>query len=125
MNRIPYVLLRSAYSTCRGGSGMKTRGCRDGVSFLRRMALPLAFTRYCSTLNLYCGGQSSFYCPPHLQSLPYCNATTRPLRNIRSSPTSPVNAIHHTILVMAISCKGQRCPRRPFPSSSVPGHPTP
>jgi len=32
----------------------------------------LAFTRYCFTLELYCGSLSSFYCLPHLQSLPYC-----------------------------------------------------
>ena len=47
-------------------------------------ALSLAFTRYCFTLKLYCGSQSSFHCPPLLQSLPYCNTIARPMRNIRS-----------------------------------------
>jgi len=56
----------------------------------------------------FCGSLSSFYCPPHLQSLHYCNTTARLLRNIRPPPPTPrVNAIHHTILVMAIACKGK------------------
>jgi len=44
---------------------------------------------------------------PHLQSLPYCNTIGRPFRNIRPPPTPLSYAIHHTILAMAISCKGQ------------------
>jgi len=45
----------------------------------------------------------------HLQSPPDCNTIVRPLRNIYGHlPTPPpVYAIHHIILVMAISCKGQ------------------
>jgi len=43
----------------------------------------LAFTRYCFTLKPYCGSQSSFYCPPPLQTLPYCNTIAPPLPNIR------------------------------------------
>jgi len=46
--------------------------------------------------------------PSHLQSLPYCNTIARPLRNIRPTPaTLLLYAIHHTLLVMAISCEGQ------------------
>ena len=45
--------------------------------------------------------------PRHLQSLPYCNTIVRLLRNIRHPPTPPFYVIRHTILVMAISCKGQ------------------
>ena len=71
----------------------------------------LAFTRYCFTSKLYCGSPSSIHhpciAPLYLQSLLYCNHIARPLRNIRS-PTDPsLYAVHHTIVVMAISCKGQ------------------
>ena len=67
-----------------------------------------SLTRYCLTSKLYCGSPTSFYCPPpHLQSLPYCNTIARPLLNIRPPPTPLLYAIHHTILVMAILCKGQ------------------
>jgi len=46
---------------------------------------------------------------PHMQSLPYCNTIVRLLRKIRPPPpTPPFYAIHHTMLVMAMSCKG-RC----------------
>ena len=60
---------------------------------------------------------------PNLQRLPYCNTIARPLRNIRPiailsrahcaiyapPPTLPLYAIHHTLLVMAISlCKGSQ-----------------
>ena len=38
------------------------------------------------------------------------------LRNIRPPPTTLVYAIHHTQLVLAISCKGQTCTR---PSRAV------
>ena len=54
----------------------------------------LAFTRYCFTLNLYCGSQSSFHSPPYLQSLPFCNTIARPLRNIRPDPDPPL--VSHT-----------------------------
>jgi len=57
----------------------------------------LAFTRYCFTSKLYCGSQSSIYCPPPGLTLTVTLTT----------PTPPVYAMHHTILAMAISCKGQ------------------
>jgi len=59
-------------------------------------------------LKLYCGSQSSFYCPP-----PQCKTypVAMPLHGYCAiyapPPPPPVYAIHHTILVMAISCKGQ------------------
>jgi len=68
----------------------------------------LAFARDYFTSKLYCGSQSSFYCHPQLQRLPCYNIIARPLRNIRPPPTEPpFDAIHHTPLVMVISCKGQ------------------
>jgi len=46
--------------------------------------------------------------PSHPQSLHYCNTIARLLSNIRPPPpTYRVYAIHHTILAMTISCKGQ------------------
>jgi len=72
------------------------------------LALPwsLAFTRYCFTSKLYCGSPSFFYCPP-----PTCKAYPIAILlhdhcAINAPPaTPPLNAIHHTIWVMAISCK--------------------
>jgi len=53
------------------------------------------------------GVHHPFIAPLHLQSLPYCNTIARPLRNIRLPPNDPfLYAIHHTILVIAIPCKG-------------------
>ena len=34
---------------------------------------PCESSRYCFTSKLYCGSQSSVYCPFYLQSLPHCN----------------------------------------------------
>ena len=56
----------------------------------------LAFARYCFTSKLYCGSQSSSYCPPHLQSLPCCNTIAQLLRNIRP-PTAPPLCMPYTI----------------------------
>jgi len=67
----------------------------------------LAFTRYCFTLRLTCTNQSSFYSPPHPHCPHYCTTSTRLLRNTRPPFDPLVYAIHHTMLVMAISCKGQ------------------
>jgi len=68
----------------------------------------LAFTRYCLTSSRLCTNQSSVHCsrPPALPMLLqyYCMSigqyTTPP-------STSILYAIHHTILVITISCKGQ------------------
>jgi len=67
-----------------------------------------AFTRYCFTSKLYCGSLSSFHWPPPpakptlLQY--YCTPNAQ---YTNPSPTPRVYAIHRTILVMAISCKGE------------------
>jgi len=68
----------------------------------------LAFTRYCFTSKLYCVSQSSFHCPqppanPTL--LQYCCTTIAQYTPHHRPP--PLYATHHTISVMAISCKGQ------------------
>jgi len=68
----------------------------------------LAFTRSCFASKLYCGNPSSVY-PP----LPTCKAY--PIAILLHDcwaidallPTPLLFAIHHTVLVMAISCKGQ------------------
>jgi len=44
---------------------------------------------------------SQLHCPH------YCNAIAGLLRNIRRPPDPQLYAMHNTILVMAISCKGQ------------------
>jgi len=68
----------------------------------------LAFTRYSFALRLLYTNQSSLYCLPPL-ALPiivlyYCTTCA-----IYDPPRPPLAyAIHHTILAMAISCKGQR-----------------
>jgi len=53
--------------------------------------------------------------PFHLHCPHYCNSIARLLRNIRRPPDSPFVAIHHIILVMAISCKGQLAACIPCP----------
>jgi len=65
----------------------------------------LAFTRYSFTLNLLCTSQSFVYPPlfcPHC-----CKTIARPLSNARPPPTPLLYALHHTLLVMTISYKGQ------------------
>jgi len=67
-----------------------------------------AFTRYFSTLKLYYGSLYSLCCPP-----PICNAypfsiLLHDLCTIYAPPpTPPLYAIHHSLLGMAILCKGQ------------------
>ena len=77
------------------GVGRAVPGLTRGAPTLLSGPLPphLAFTRYCFASKLYCESQSSLYCPPHLQSLPYCDTIARPLRNIRPS-TDPPFACH-------------------------------
>jgi len=67
----------------------------------------LASTRYCFTSKLYCGSPSAFCCPPPPAKptlLQY--ACTTIAQYTPPPPTPPLYAIHHTMLVMAISCKG-------------------
>jgi len=67
----------------------------------------LAYTRYPFTLKLCarvshpCIASPPLYCPH------YCNTIARSLCSVRP-PTAPpiVFAMHHTILVRTISCKG-------------------
>ena len=48
-----------------------------------------------------------FIVPPHLQSLPYSNIVHDHCAIYAPPPTAPFYAIHHIILVIAISCEGQ------------------
>jgi len=43
----------------------------------------------------------------HLHCPPWCNTIARLLASIRPPPTYRAYALHHTILVITISCKGQ------------------
>jgi len=68
----------------------------------------LTFTRYRFTLRLLCGSQSFLY-RPLPRALPallqyYCTSIAQ---DTTPPPTLSLYAIHYTILVMAISCKGQ------------------
>ena len=79
----------------------------------------MAFARCCFASRLLCRNQSSLYCPPPpvLPALSqyYC----MPIAQYAALPRPPLlHGIHYTILVMAISCKGQ-CARS---SATVTGH---
>jgi len=105
-----------------GGASSSSReesapGFGDGVLWTRapwkteggeEAQVSLAFTRYCFTSRLLCTINHPFIAPSHLHCLHYCNTVVRLLRNIRRPPDPPFVALHHTILVVAISCKGQR-----------------
>jgi len=68
----------------------------------------LASTRYSFTLRLLCTNQSSlnFPRPSALRTLLHSYRTTF-AQYKNPPPTLPLYAIHHTLLVMTISCKGQ------------------
>jgi len=69
---------------------------------------PLAFTRYCFTSKLHCESLSFLCCPPQTcNAYPVAILLHAHCAMYAPPPTLPVYAIHHTILVMAISCKGQ------------------
>jgi len=82
--KLPAFCQRQAHNAVRHAA--RSRPARSATG--HRSRTRAAFTRYCFTSKLYCGSPSSFYRPPHLQSLPYCNTIARPLRNIRP-PTDP------------------------------------
>ena len=68
----------------------------------------MAFTRDCFTSKLYRESLSSFYCPDP----PATPTLLQYYRTIIAQytpppPTPPSYAIHYTLLVMAILCKGQ------------------
>jgi len=58
--------------------------------------------------KLYCGSQSSFYCPPPLAKPTLLHFSCTTIAQHTPPPADPsfIYAIHHTILAMAISCKG-------------------
>jgi len=68
----------------------------------------LALTRHRFTSKLYCGSQSSFYCPPPTsKGYPIAILLHGHFATRAPPPPTPLYAIHHTLLVMAISYKGQ------------------
>jgi len=74
----------------------------------RKATLGLAFTRYSFTSRLLCTNQLSFHAP-RSAALPtlvqyYCTMIGRYKTPL---PTSRLYTIHHTILAITISCKGQ------------------
>ena len=71
----------------------------------------VAFKIYCFTSSRVCTHQSSF--PPARLHCPHCcNTIARLLGSVRTFPTPLLYVIHHTILLMTISCLGQAPPRR-------------
>jgi len=97
------------WGLCPGNPGVGVGRCLSEVDRSSSPSQGLASTRYFFTPKLYCGSPSSFYCPPWpanptlLQY--YC--TTIAQYTPPPAPTPPSYAIQHTILVLAISCKGQ------------------
>jgi len=67
----------------------------------------LAFTRYCFTPRPMCTNQSSSIAPPHPHCPHYCTTMHDYCAIYDPPPTPLLYAIHHTILVMAISCESQ------------------
>jgi len=84
--------------TCKHNTGGDPR-CWIGIH--------LAFTRYCFILKLYCGSPSSVYPPPPIyKAYPIAILLHDHCAIYAPPPTPSFYAIHHTILVIAISCKG-------------------
>jgi len=72
----------------------------------------LTFTIYCLLIVVRALVNRSFSLPARLQFPHGCNTIPRLLGNIPPPPsTSLWYAIHHTILVIILSCKGQFCAR--------------
>jgi len=69
----------------------------------------LAFTRWCLTSSRVCTNQSFFHSsgPPALPTVLQYYCTTIAQYTTPPSPTPLFYAIHHTILLITISCKGQ------------------
>jgi len=75
----------------------------------------LAFAKYIFLFRVVCARINRPVIPPAYLHCPHwCNTTARLLGNIRPPPTSLVHAIHHPILAMTISCKGQLTPARRY-----------
>ena len=75
-------------------------------------AIPtLAFTRYCFILKVYCGSLSSLYCPaPTCNAYPFAMLLHDYWTLYKPPLTSLLYALHHSTLVITISCKGQYIP---------------
>ena len=92
----------------RGGAPQGTHpGTHRHVELRVFVYCELAFTRYCFTSTRLCTNQSSFHSsgPPALPTLLQYYRTT--IRQYTTPPTPLLYAIHHPILVIRISCKGQ------------------
>jgi len=82
-------------------------GAVPALSWCGEVSLRLAFTRYCVTSRLMCTNQSSFI--PSTLAFPtllhyYCTT----IAQYTTPPSTPLlYALHHTIWIMATSCKGQ------------------
>ena len=111
---LPFTISGAGARTRRGGERRRYKYNHYAhdhvVIIIEPIRCRLAFTRYSFTSKLLCKSESSFHWPSP-SALPtlvqdYCTTigqyTTPP-------PTSRLYAIHHTIMVIKISCKGQRC----------------
>ena len=69
----------------------------------------LTFTRYCCTSRLLCTNQASSNCPlpPALPALLEYDCTSIAQYTTPPNPPFVCHTVHHTILAMASSCKGQ------------------
>jgi len=93
----------SAHGGCGCSPAYPTAGATAAAAAAASFSPTLTYTRYCFTSKLYCGRQSSFYCPtppakPTLLQY-YCTTIAQ---YTRPPPTPPFYAIHHTILVSNI-----------------------
>jgi len=86
------------------------------VGTIEVLTPPLTFTRYFVTSKLYCGSPSSFCCPPPSAKPTLLQYYCTPIAQYTPPPPIlPFFAIHHMLLVVAVSCKGQA------PAPSPPG----
>jgi len=102
--------------SCKGQTGMvyPQRGAAS-VGGRRRSVRPppsarrrLPDTRYAFTSRLLCTNQPSFYCPSRLHRPHGCNTIAIHYCAIVDPLPSPrFHAVHHTIVFIARSCKGQ------------------
>ena len=86
-----------------------TPACRRPVHLGVRVDPNLAFTRYCFTYSRFCINQSSFHSsrPPALPTLVQYHCTSIGQYTTPLPQPLVFYAIHHIVLVITISCKGQ------------------
>ena len=72
-----------------GGVSLRKGGNHERKPRVKNPEIRFAFTRYCFTSKLYRARQASLCPPSHLQSLPDCNTSARPLRNIHPLTDPP------------------------------------